>query len=294
MCMEKNFCLTKKIDFFSPEKIMNSGEIFRMYKDAETGIFRVFSGDKVLFLKETGKDSFGFSCSSEEFENYWSRFFDLETDYSGLYKKALKSGPYIAGCAASSYGIRVLNQDLFEMMISFIISQQKRIPEIRKCIEALCARFGEKKVVKGYEYYAFPEAKAIADAGPEGVKGLSLGYRERYIYETALKYVADDFIKSSEFRALSFEEAKACLKQYCGIGEKVANCICLFALGYKDAFPIDVHIKDILHREYSVGDDNYRTLSDAVFTNAVNERFADFAGAKGIIQQWIFAKEIAK
>ncbi|MBP5183668.1 MAG: hypothetical protein J6113_01000 [Lachnospiraceae bacterium] len=271
---------------------MNSGEIFRMYKDAESGIFRVFSGDKVLFLQETGEETFSFSCSPDEFEKYWSRFFDLETDYAGLYKKALRSGPYIADCAASSYGVRVLNQDLFEMMISFIISQQKRIPEIRKCIEALCARFGEKKCLNGFEYHAFPDAKAIAAAGPDGVKGLSLGYRERYIYETAVKYVADDFIKSPAFRALSFDEAKAYLKQYCGIGEKVANCICLFALGYKDAFPIDVHIKDILHREFNVGDDNYRTLSDAVFTKAAADRFADFAGAKGIIQQWIFAHEI--
>ncbi len=273
---------------------MNSGEIFRMYKDEETGIFRVFSGDKVLFIRDRGDKTFDLSCDEKDFDDHWSNFFDLGTDYESLYKRCENSGSYIASCAASSFGIRVLNQDLFEMMISFIISQQKRIPEIRKCIEALCARFGEKKTAGSFEYYAFPDAKAIADAGPDGVKGLSLGYRERYIYETAVKYVSDGYIKSPAFRALPYEEKKAYLKQYCGIGEKVANCICLFALGCKDAFPIDVHIKDILHREYGIGDDGYRTLPDAVFAKAAADRFSDFAGSKGIIQQWIFAHEISK
>ncbi len=291
--MEKIFTLKKKIDFFSPEKIMNSGQLFRMYKDNETGVFTVFSGSRALNIRGTADGFFEFSCDEKDFEDYWKDYFDLDTDYASLFERAKRKGGYIRDCALSSEGIRVLNQDLFEMMISFIISQQKRIPEIRKCIEALCARFGEKQNAEGFGYYGFPTAESIASAGPDGVKGLSLGYREKYIYETAAKYAGDGFIKSSAFRELSFADAKEYLKGYCGIGEKVSNCICLVALGYKDAFPVDVHIKDILHREYGVGGSSYRTLPDAVFSQAVEEHFADFKGAKGIIQQWIFAHEIA-
>ena len=107
-----------------------------------------------------------------------------------------------------------------------------------------------------------------------------------------MQFAGDEFIKSPEFRALSFEDAKKYLKGFCGIGEKVANCICLFALGYKDAFPVDVHIKDILHREYCIGDEKYRSLSDGVYGNAADELFAAYSGFKGIIQQWMFAHEI--
>lgn len=278
------------IDF---EKIMNSGQLFRMYFDGKK--FLLYSADKLLLIKEKAPETYEFSCTEAEFDSYWANYFDCATDYEALFARVSDDDKFVKAAAEFSYGIRVLNQDLFEMMISFIISQQKRIPEIRKCIEALSARFGEKKCVNGIEYYAFPTAEAIAAAGPDGVKGLSLGYRERYIYETAVKYVSDTFIQSEDFRKLTYPQARDYLKTYCGIGEKVANCICLFALGYKDAFPIDVHIKDILHREYGVGEpEKYRKLPDSTFARAAEEQFADFAGARGIVQQWIFAWELVR
>ncbi len=272
---------------------MESGQLFRMYKNADTGVFQIFSGSKLLLLKEEEPGVFALSCTEAEFADYWANYLDEQTDYVSLYKTICKTPGYFRDCAVSSEGIRVLNQDLFEMMISFIISQQKRIPEIRKCIEALCKRFGEPFEYDGETFYSFPSPEKIAAAGPSGVCGLSLGYRERYIYESSIKYLEDDFIKSPEFRTLSYTEAKKHLLTYCGIGEKVANCICLFALGYKDAFPVDVHIKDILHREFGIGDESYRTLPDAAYAAAVDRIFEGFSDVKGIIQQWMFAKEIS-
>lgn len=322
--MEPISFIKKRIPFFSPRKILESGQIFRMYREdcrtagltnsdfsgdftQETSpVFRIHSTDKILLIcpssGNTGSASdnlsaalgeeYLLSCTEGEWNCFWKNYFDCCTDYPALFASVPASDRFAKAAAADSYGIRVLNQDLFEMMISFIISQQKRIPEIRKCIEALSSRFGEKITFGGKTYHAFPTAESIAAAGPFGVCGLSLGYRERYVYETAVRYASDTFLNSPAFRSLSYEEAKKYLKGYCGIGEKVANCICLFALGFKDAFPIDVHIKDILHREYGVGGPDYRKLPDSVMSGAASDIFSYASGCKGILQQWIFAYEL--
>ncbi|MBR4726141.1 MAG: hypothetical protein IK071_10230 [Lachnospiraceae bacterium] len=227
--------------------------------------------------------------------------------------------------------------------------QQKQIPSIRKCIEALCGRFGEKmrepalcggtgngtkkaETVPGsgyYEWYAFPTPEAIAAGGPEGMKGLSLGYRERYIYETAVKYLSDG-LSYETVENMGLDAAKAYFTSFCGVGEKVANCICLFGAGYVDALPIDTHIKDILYREYYTQDgragksfcerasgaeknvagirsggrtkegnhsernsrDHGLTQSD--YEELVRVHFDRYKGYRGIVQQWIFAAEIVR
>jgi N-glycosylase/DNA lyase len=191
------------------------------------------------------------------------------------------------------------------MMISFIISQQKQIPSIRKCIEALCERFGEKHST----WYGFPTPESIASAGPDGVKGLSLGYRERYIYETAVRYLTDG-IPDDKLRTMPAEEVKKYLCSYTGIGDKVADCVALFGVGLVDSFPIDVHIKDILYREFVsdktknriekniANDISHKKLLDRLsysdYMQIVNDNFSAFDGVKGIVQQWIFAYEITK
>ena len=319
--------VTKQIKFFNLKKIMNSGQIFRMY-EPEDGRFAVYSGNRRLELVQKGENT-EFFCSPNEFEEYWEDYFDLKRDYGGIVQKAGDyAGTHSIGGAeflkkACIYGadIRILKQDIWEMMISFIISQQKQIPSIRKCIEALCERFGEKhivtcntgKVESGEEvWYGFPDAKSIAAAGPDGLKGLSLGYRERYIYETAVKYLKDG-IPDEKLKGMERAEVKKYLLTFTGIGEKVADCICLFGVGLADSFPIDVHIKDILYREF-VGDDKKKEvetllrkksgtaelsrkkvlecLSYQDYMKIINENFSVFDGVRGIVQQWIFAYEL--
>lgn len=279
---------------------------------------------------------------------------------------------FVAAACRYGAGIRILHQDIWEMLISFIISQQKQIPSIRKCIEALCERFGEKQseildtdgikdCVDGKEdcldskncvdgrdcldgkdhvdskdclerkedapehcWYSFPTAQAIAAAGPEGLKGLSLGYRERYIYETAVRYLSEG-LPYTEVEQMGLEEASKYFRSFCGVGEKVANCICLFGAGYVDAFPIDTHIKDILYREFYLMDVNAENgkpvnkedktaaegptnpggannmkdsrdhgLTMADYEELVRMHFDRFRGYRGIVQQWIFAWELVR
>lgn len=318
--------VVKNIDYFDAEKIMNSGQIFRMYKLREN-LFSVFSMDKGLVFSQEG-NRVVFDCTEEEFEGYWKHYFDLDRDYGKMVRLVLaengaeneagldkenqqieasinadRDASFLINACRYGANIRILNQNIWEMMISFIISQQKQIPSIRKCIEALCERFGEKRSLKVAEefgcenapdfYYTFPTAEAIAKAGPEGLKGLSLGYRERYIYETSVAYLTKG-IPDESLKTMSFENAKKYLCSFCGIGEKVANCICLFGAGFVDAFPIDVHIKQILYREYGDKSVPFEKLKQSDFEQLIEDNFGRYAGFKGIVQQWIFAYELVK
>ena len=327
--------VSKRIPYFNLRKIMNSGQIFRMY-EPENGRFVVFSGNKRLELCERIGESKGngyvdFYCSQKEFEEYWEDYFDLKRDYGAIVKTAeehcrksagineMRGAEFLKNACRFGADIRVLKQDIWEMMISFIISQQKQIPSIRKCIEALCERFGEKHVnedvgTQSDFWYGFPSAEAIASAGPDGMKGLSLGYRERYIYETAVKYLTEG-LSDEELRKMTADEAKKYFCSFTGIGDKVADCICLFGAGFTDAFPIDVHIKDILYREFvsrerqiklekflkerlKTEDIPRKKLLEALsyrdYLQIIDKDFSAFKGVKGIIQQWIFAYEISR
>ena len=320
-------------DYFDIKRIMDSGQVFRFY-EPEPGCFTVYSGNKRLELSQNGNE-ITFMCSKAEYDEYWEDYFDLKRDYGkliGLAQRNCKDGndrgsAFLRAAAEYSSGIRILKQDVWEMMISFIISQQKQIPSIRKCIEALCERFGEchedigasecskiQEHDKAKVWYGFPTAASIASAGPDGLKGLSLGYRERYIYETAVKYLTDGFDGSSLI-SMSYEDAKKYLCTFSGIGEKVADCVCLFGGGFTDAFPIDVHIKDILYREFlsdtekknidenlkkrmGTADIPRKKLLDSIpyagYQDIIDKAFSPYKGVKGIVQQWVFAFETAK
>lgn len=295
--------------YFDAKKIAASGQVFRMY-ETEPGVFDIYSADKHLRLtEEHGEAKESKACSDGQNKDsvtlrlycpekdlpYWRRYLDLDRDYEAVMGLLDAKDGYLRRCCEAGDGIRILRQDTWEMMISFIISQQKQIPSIRKCIEGLCAKLGTR--MDGW--YAFPTAEQIAAAGPEGVKGLSLGYRERYIYETAVQFLGRG-IPDDALAAMPYEEAKKYLLSFTGIGEKVANCILLFGAGFVDAFPIDTHIKDILYREYYLPNLNGKTavpqekLTMTDYDRITDEFFGKYSGFRGIVQQWIFASEVAR
>ena len=284
-------------DYFNASKIAASGQVFRMYKTAP-GEFDIYSADRHLRMCElSGPEpatvTLRLYCPEKDLP-YWRRYLDLDRDYRAVTGLLDANDGYLRRCCDAGDGIRILRQDTWEMMISFIISQQKQIPSIRKCIEGLCAKLGTR--MEGW--YAFPTAEQIAAAGPAGVQGLSLGYRERYIYETAVQFL-DHGIPDETLAAMPYEDAKKYLLSFTGIGEKVANCILLFGAGFVDAFPIDTHIKDILYREYYLPNLHGKTavpqekFSMADYDRITDEYFGKYSGFRGIVQQWIFAAEVA-
>ena len=293
------------LSLFNPDIICDSGQIFRMYRvDGPGSVFLIYSGDRRLKVERSGDDVF-FCCSEEEYESYWRCYLDMDRDYDALAAKIDQKDSFLARACLAGKGLRILRQDLFEMIISFIISQQKQIPSIRKCVEALCERFGQKHNIasqgstqsvsgkNAYEnaWYGFPSPHSIAAGGPDGLKGLSLGYRERYIYETSCLFlqIEDELREAVDKR--DFAVARNILLSLTGVGEKVADCILLFACGDLDSFPVDTHIISIMDREY--GEKTDGRLSPARARERVREVFGKYKDFSGLVQQWIFAYEIS-
>ena len=137
------------------------------------------------------------------------------------------------------------------MIVTFLISQQNNISRIRGCVERLCARYGEKRISgNGVEYYGFPGPEILAEATEQELRELGLGYRARYIAETARTIVQGEISLEKIYRMRYYNRAKNELMKLCGVGEKVADCICLFALHHIDAFPVDTHIRQVLDEHY--------------------------------------------
>ena len=158
--------------------------------------------------------------------------------------------------------------------MTFIISQQNNIPRIQKCVDALCGEFGsEAENFHGNTYRLFPGPETVASATEERLREMGLGYRAPYIVKTA-RMVCEKEVDLDRLPALGYEEAKAELLKLCGVGTKVADCICLFALHHIEAFPIDTHIKAMLKR-YPEG--------------FPFERYQGFAG---VLQQYAFYYEL--
>ncbi|MGI6681019.1 MAG: DNA glycosylase [Bdellovibrionota bacterium] len=164
--------IIKKIKNLNLEEIAESGQIFRMNKNKDNS-FNIISKDKFLKVKEAKSGEFHFYCERKEFENYWKNFFDLETDYSKILSLIDKNDKFLYEASKAGSGIRILRQDLFETIISFIISQQNNIPKIKNTIEKLCKKFGELKEDKetGCKFFAFPKAKDLRNI--KDLQGLS-------------------------------------------------------------------------------------------------------------------------
>lgn len=259
-------------DNFSIAQICESGQCFRMNrlegKAAETVSLVAFG--KYLEVSQSGNE-ICFDCAQEEYEGIWKAYFDMETDYAAVIKDIDAADDYLTAAAVFGTGIRILRQDLWEMIISFIVSQQNNIKRIRKCINLLCEKYGEKRTShNGMEYYDFPTPKALAAVSIEDLRACGLGYRSRYIYETA-NAVLHKEIDLDGLSALDYMEAQKELLRLCGVGAKVADCICLFALHKTEAFPKDTHINKVLASRYADG-----------------FPFDKYGKNSGILQQYIF------
>lgn len=268
--------VTMELDNFSLEQICDSGQCFRMKKIGEY-IYSLVAGDQYLEITQKGT-IVDFHCSDVELICFWVPYFDLDTDYSEYIQKVNPRDRYLSAAAEKGSGIRILRQDLWEMIITFLISQQNHITRIRGCIERLCACFGDKKISReGVEYYSFPGPEALALATEEELRELGMGYRARYLVETARSIAEGEISLEKIFQMKYYSRAKKELMKLSGVGEKVADCICLFALHYMDAFPVDTHIRQVLELHYKRGFPNRR-----------------YHGMRGIMQQYIFYYELTE
>jgi len=239
-------------DDFDMDLIAESGQCFRWDK-VDDDTYRVIHGEDCLYLSREGPKTYCFECGEDALGS-WEDYLDLGEDYSSIRGRIdADRDPFLHAAAEDQKGIRILRQDPWEMLITFIISQNKNIPGIKRCVESLCRAAGDERVdVRGERYFAFPGPKATADLGHEILRSCSLGYRCDYILAAAEAVLSKDL----DLEALKdAEEAETIerLTSIHGVGPKVANCISLFGLHHIDAFPVDVWIKRILDAEYPDG-----------------------------------------
>ena len=180
--------------------------------------------------------------------------FDIDSDYGRYIEKVNPRDTYLSAAdTVRKMGSVILRQDLWEMIITFLISQQNNISRIRSCIERLCVRYGEKLKAGDTEYYSFPTPQQLSGATEEELRRLGMGYRARYIVETTRSILEGEVSLEKLYQMKYYRRARKELMKLSGVGEKVADCICLFALHHMDAFPIDTHIRQVLDEHYRRG-----------------------------------------
>lgn len=255
---------------FDIRKIAESGQCFRMkFLGALPGgseSWLLLAGSRALEAQADAKE-LRLSCSKDEYDSFWASYFDALTDYAAIRAMIPPEDGFLTEAAAASRGIRILRQDPWEMLITFIISQRKNIPAITSCVEKICRNYGSS-IEKGL--FAFPSPEQLAEAGHESLSSCSLGYREPYI-ELAAKRTAAGEIDLEAMRSLSDEALLKELMSIKGVGIKVANCVSLFGFHRTAAFPVDVWIKRVIDEIYAGSFDPTR-----------------YGDAAGVIQQFMF------
>lgn len=265
----------RSIPDFDIGQIARSGQCFRFRQLAEQH-YALVAGGRYVEIRQQGQ-TVCFDCPEDEFEAVWRPYFDLDADY-GRYKNAVaKRDKYLQSAVAAGGGLRILRQELWETIVCFIISQQNNIGRITKCVENLCSLFGETCYNKSKQVYnTFPTAERLAACTADELAPIRLGYRAKYILAAA-RQVASGEVDLDAVRRMDYAHAKAELMRLTGVGVKVAECICLFALHHIDAFPIDTHIRQMLDAHYPKGFPLRR-----------------YKGFAGVMQQYAFYYELVK
>lgn len=224
---------------------LESGQCFRWEKLAD-GSYSGFSGSRHLNVRQE-KDGITLLGAERGDVEYWERYFDISTDYDAIITQ-FSADETLKKAAEENRGLRILRQEPFETLISFIISQNNNIPRIRGIISRLCESFGEK--ISGG--YGFPDAARLAALDEADLAPLRAGFRSRYILDAARKTASGE-IGLNAIYGMDYDSGKALLKQIVGVGDKVADCVLLFAYHKTEAFPTDVWIKRIVAEYYKDG-----------------------------------------
>ena len=248
------------------------GQCFR-WTPAEGGAYTGAAGDKAARIRLSGGTLMIEATGGDE--GFWRNYFDLDTDYGEIKRKLAAGEPRMGSACAYGSGIRILRQDPFETIISFVISQNNNIPRIRKNIESICRIYGrpiegsEEISGDGQTVYSFPSPEALASADLSVLSSLKLGYRSGYIKACAESFLSGGCPTCRE-ELLSFR----------GVGPKVANCIMLFGLRDTAAFPVDTWVKQIMNDMYGFELSDVRGMQDFA-----REKFGPLAG---YAQQYLF------
>lgn len=270
----ENGVLLEKFDDFDLRHTFDCGQCFRFREEAD-GVFCGVAFGTLAVFSQKGDSVRIENVTREAFEREWSDFLDCGRDYAKI-KSALGCEPVMQEAISHGYGIRILQQDFFECLLSFILSQQNNIPKIKKAVEAFAERFGTRREYRGRSYYTFPTAEQVKDLKAEDLSFLKIGYRDTYIID-AIRKVNEGSVSREEILTLPYEQAKKALMRINGVGQKVADCVLLFSCGRFDAFPVDTWMKKAMLTLYGVKEKEIPAYSEK-----------KFGAYSGFAQQYLF------
>jgi N-glycosylase/DNA lyase len=269
--------IVEGVDRFDPVHVFECGQCFRWHRE-DDGSYTGIAMGRVVNIKKTGHNLIIRNASVEDFKNTWYHYFDLARNYSAIIESVSKDD-IMKKAVEFGQGIRILRQDFFETLISYIISANNSIPRIRKIISVLSEMYGRKLYFNGSTYYTFPQANELAKAEPEELKECRGGYRCRYVIETARMYEREPVDKTALAKA-KILESKKILMRCSGVGEKVAECTLLYSGTRYDVFPTDVWVRRVMEELYFRREASAREIHEFA-----RLRFGELSG---FAQQYLF------
>jgi len=271
--------LIEDISDFDVEQIFDCGQAFR-FKKVEEGIYEGVAHGAYLKVSHVENGVFLWPCDIDAFENTWCNYFDLKTDYGNIKRTLIEIDPFFKRATEFGSGIRILRQDPWEMILSFIISANNNIPRIQGSIEKLSKMYGEPALSpNGILKYSIPSAESLSNADLSDIRACGVGYRDKYIKKTA-EMIVSGAVDINKVLQLTPYQAEETLLTLSGVGKKVADCIMLFGFSYMSAFPVDTWVKKAISKHF---------LDESVSLKEI-QSFAHgrFGNLSGYAQQYMF------
>lgn len=271
---ENNSVILCNADSFDIAQILECGQCFR-FKKLENYHYMIIAKKRVLYIKQTKDIVKFYPCTEQEFKTIWVDYFDLDRDYNKI-KLELAKDTVLKQAIEYAPGIRILNQETWECLISFIISQNNRIPMIKQAVENISKKYGD--LIED-DFYSFPTLDQLLKADEEGLKNCKTGFRAKYILN-ACNSVNSGEIDLNGFNNMSTDEVRQSLMSIKGVGPKISDCVLLFSQKRSEVFPTDVWIKRVMQHFYFGREASIKEIHDCAY-----QKFGDLAG---IAQQYLF------
>lgn len=282
--MKEETYILKNVESFEPRHIFECGQCFR-WNAEEDGSYTGVVGENVINVKKENSNIIIKGIFKDNIKNICTRYFDLETDYDKIKNKLSQIDSNMKTSIEYGKGIRILKQDVWETLVSFIISANNNIPRIKGIIERLSKKYGRKIEWNNKEYYTFPTPEELSKATIQDLRALGLGFRDTRIFETT-KMVNEKNIDIYKLESVEdINILREQLLKFSGVGPKVADCIMLFSMRKYEVFPIDVWVKRVMLELYFQKNEFEPNISNKKILDLAEKKFGKYAG---LAQQYLF------
>lgn len=281
--MNEQRYILENCNSFELKDIFECGQCFRWNEEEDKSYTGVFKNNVLNVKKQDNIIIFEGICDGD-IKDICNEYFDLNTNYEDIKAKLANIDEYLKQSVEYGKGIRILKQDVWETIISFIISANNNIPRIKGIIERMSKKYGNMILFKEKEYYSFPDIHALGTASIEDLRALGLGFRDKRVYETTKMFLENQITLNELEEENNVEVLRNKLMALPGVGGKVADCIMLFSLKQYSVFPIDVWVRRVMNELYIKEADETK-VSKELLQSLAKEKYKELAG---LAQQYLF------